>query len=63
MLCLPTRASGKVAEDDILERLEGWNEDSIRLLMALLDRIAELPDAEATALTQRILAEIDGRMH
>ncbi len=53
----------KISETDILERLEGWNEDSIRLLAALLDRIAELPDAEATALTERVLAEIDGYMH
>jgi hypothetical protein len=54
---------GTLAEDDLLERLEGWNEDSIRFLLALLDRIAQLPDAEATALTERVLAEIDDRMH
>ena len=52
-----------MAEEDLLERLEDWSEDSIRLLVALLDRIAELPDAEATALTERILAQIDGQMH
>ena len=63
MLCLSFGASGQLAEDDLLERLDGWNEDSIRLLVALLDRIAELPDAEATALTERILAEVDGQMH
>ena len=49
--------------DDLLERLEDWNEDSIRLLLALLDRMADLTDAEATAITERILAEIDGEMH
>lgn len=53
----------KSIEADLLERLEGWSDESIRLLVALLDRIAELPDAEATALTERILAEIDGQMH
>lgn len=53
----------KSTEADLLERLEGWSEESIRLLAALLDRIAELPDAEATALTERVLAEIDGQMH
>jgi hypothetical protein len=55
--------SGILAENDLLERVEGWSEDSIRLLLALLDRIAELPDAEATALTERVLAEIDDQMH
>ena len=55
--------SGTLAEYDLLERLEGWSEDSIRLLLALLERIAELPDAEATALTERVLAEIDDQMH
>jgi hypothetical protein len=58
-----TEADGSLAEENLLERLEGWNEDSIRLLVALLDRIAELPDAEATALTERILAEIDDQLH
>ena len=53
----------KSIEADLLERLEGWNEESIRLLAVLLERIAELPDAEATALTERILAQIDGKMH
>ena len=52
-----------MAEYDLLERLDGWGEDSIRLLLVLLDRIAELPDAEATALTERVLAEIDDQMH
>ena len=55
--------SGTLAEYDLLERLEGWSEDSVRLLLALLERIAELPDAEATALTERVLAEIDDQMH
>lgn len=53
----------KSTKSDLLDRLEGWNEESIRLLTAMLERIAELPDAEATALTERVLAEIDGRMH
>ena len=53
----------KQTDANLLTRLDGWSEDSIRLLIALLDRIAELPDAEATALTERILAEIDGNMH
>jgi hypothetical protein len=56
-------AGGKLTADDLLERLEDWNEDSIRLLLALLDRMADLTDAEATAITERILAEIDGEMH
>ena len=55
--------SGTLAEYDLLERLDGWSEDSIRLLLILLDRISELPDAEATALTERVLAEIDDQMH
>ena len=53
----------KSIEADLLDRLEGWNDDSIRLLTVMLERIAELPDAEATALTERILAQIDGQMH
>ena len=55
--------SGTLAEGDLLERLDGWSEDSIRLLLVLLDRISELPDAEAIALTERVLAEIDNQMH
>jgi hypothetical protein len=60
---LLVEARMKLTETDLLERVEDWNEESIRLLVSLLDRIAELPDAEATALTERILAEVDGRMH
>ena len=52
-----------MAEGDLLERLDGWSEDSIWLLLVLLDRISELPDAEAIALTERVLAEIDNQMH
>ena len=63
MLGLALGASGKLAEDDLMERLEGWSDDSLRFLVALLDRIAELPDAEATALTERVLAEIDDQIH
>ena len=55
--------NGPLTEQDLLDRLDGWSEDSMRLLLALLNRIAELPDAEATALTERILAEIDDEMH
>jgi len=36
----------KSTKSDLLDRLEGWNEESIRLLTAMLERIAELPDAE-----------------
>jgi hypothetical protein len=61
--CFSIGGSMKTIEANLLERLQGWNEESIRLLAALLDRIAELPDAEATALTERVLAEIDGQMH
>ena len=59
----PIGVSRTLTEYDLLERLEGWSEDSIRLLLALLERIAELPDPEATALTERVLAEIDDQMH
>lgn len=48
---------------DLLDQVKGWSEDAIRLLTVILERLAELPDEEATALTERVLSELKGELH
>jgi hypothetical protein len=53
----------EIEADELLEQVMGWSEDAIRLLTELLERLAELPDEEATALTERVLREVNGQLH